>query len=111
MHSGDVVSVDFGVPVGSEPGFTRPAVVVTADLVLEGQPRTLHVVPLTTNTKRRLRSEVPVAASSLSRPSVAQCHLCTVIGVSRIGDEGVENVGPSSLAQIRSVIAELLDLP
>lgn len=111
MRSGDVLTVDFGIPIGSEPGFTRPAIVVTADLVLEGNPRTLHVVPVTTNAHRSLRSEVPVAAWTLDRPSVAQCHLCTVIGITRIADETGGNVGPASVAQIRSIIADLLDVP
>jgi mRNA-degrading endonuclease toxin of MazEF toxin-antitoxin module len=65
MHAGDVVEVDFGVPEGSEPGFVRPAVVITADLILAAGPRTLHVVPITSNTSRSLPTEVPVSASGL----------------------------------------------
>lgn len=110
MRSGDVLTVDFGIPVGSEPGFTRPAVLVTADLVLEAQPGTIHVVPLTTNVDRRLRSEVRLTASTLERPSVAQCHLCTVIGMGHVVDQPGGNVGPAATAQIRSIIADLLDI-
>lgn len=45
MHAGEIIDVDFGVPAGSEPGFTRPAAVVTAELILRSRPRTVHVVP------------------------------------------------------------------
>lgn len=47
MQLGDVVHVDFGVPAGSEPGFVRPAIVVTADPILQARPRTIQVVPVT----------------------------------------------------------------
>ena len=109
MRAGDAVTIDFGLPIGSEAGFRRPAVVVTADAVLRSRPPTIHVVPLTTNVARALPTEVPV--DGLDRPSVAQCHLCTVVSVQRVVDDIGENVGPSSLAQIRSVVADLLDVP
>jgi len=38
MLAGDLIQVDFGVPAGREPGFVRPAVVVTADAVLAFEP-------------------------------------------------------------------------
>lgn len=110
MQGGDLVEVDFGLPVGSEPGFRRPAVVVTSDLVLAAGPRTVHVVPVTSNVVRRLRSEVVLAENGLDRPSVAQCHLCTVVSTERIGDQR-GTVGAVALAEIRTVIGDLLDVP
>lgn len=111
MRAGDVVDVDFGMPAGSEPGFVRPAVVVTADLILAASPRTVHVVPVTSNTTRSLPTEVPVSAPGLDRPSMAQCHLCTVISTQRTepGDRG--SVGAVALAQIRSVLSDIFDIP
>ena len=35
MRAGDVVRCDFGTPARGEPGFVRPAIVVTSDEVLE----------------------------------------------------------------------------
>lgn len=111
MRAGDVVGVDFGVPKGSEPGFVRPAVVVTADLILQARPRTIHVVPITSNTTRSLPTEIVVSATGLEQPSAAQCHLCTVVSSERLtgGDRG--NVGAAALAQVRSVLGDLLDIP
>jgi len=111
MRAGDLVAVDFGVPAGSEPGFVRPAVVVTADFVLQGRPRTVHVVPVTGNLDRSLPTEVRLDAPGLDKPSAAQCHLCTVVSVERIAAGRHGGVGAEALTQIRSVLADLLDLP
>ena len=110
MRAGDVVRVDFGVPAGSEPGFERPAVIVTADAVLVHRPRTIHVVPLTSNVARGLPFEVVVTTPELEVRSVAQCHLCTVISITRVQEREYGSIGAASLAQVRSVIADLLDL-
>jgi mRNA interferase MazF len=109
MRAGDLVDVDFGVPIGSEPGWLRPAIVVTASAYLEAQPRTLHVVPLTTNTRRLMLTEVEIDPGDTERPSVAQCHVCQCISRERIVHEW-GNVGPVALAQLRSVLADLLDI-
>lgn len=111
MHAGEIVEVDFGVPAGSEPGFIRPAVVVSAELILRSRPRTLHVVPVTSNIARSLPTEVPVRAAGLDRPSVAQCHLCTVVSTERIVATDAGNIGAAALAQVRSLLADLLDIP
>lgn len=63
VRSGDVLSVDFGVPVGSTPAMIRPAVVVTADLTLSVYRTTFHVVPVTTNVDRAWASEVHLVHS------------------------------------------------
>ncbi len=111
MRAGDVVGVDFGVPAGSDPGFVRPAIVVTADLVLQGRPRTIHVVPVTSNTRRALPTEVVVSAPGLDHPSAAQCHLCTVVSTERLIEGERGNVGAASLAAVRAVLGDLLDIP
>lgn len=110
MRAGDVVEVDFGVPAGSEPGFRRPAVVVTADLILGSSPRTVHVVPITGNVERSLPTEVLVQAEGLDRPSAAQCHLCTVVSNERIAPTAGGSVGVAALAQVRAVLGDLLDI-
>lgn len=110
MKAGDLVEVDFGIPAGSEPGFRRPAVVVTADAVLEAAPRTVHVVPVTSNVERAFLTDVPLVDSGLERASAAQCHLCTVVSTERLGDP-VGSVGALTLTQIRAVVGDLLDIP
>ena len=109
--SGDVVRVDLGTPIGSEAGMIRPAVVVTAQRVLEHSPTVVQVVPLTT-TIRGWASEVTLPAdpgAGLDEVSAAQCQHVRAISTRRIVD-AVGNVGPMSLRQIRETVAVLLDL-
>lgn len=111
MQAGDIITVDFGIPSGSGPGFEHPAIVVTADLVVAQMPRTFHVVPVTSNVKRAMSTDVPVDSDRLDKNSVGQCHLLTVTEIERVKDDGGRgNIGSVALAQLRSVIADLLDL-
>lgn len=110
--SGDVVDLDLGVPEGSEAGFVRPCILVTAQRVLDTGPSVVHVVPLT-STLRPFRSEVmiePDPSNGLSAVSAAQCQHLRAVALGRTS-RASGNVGPTVLAQIREVIALLLDLP
>ena len=104
MRAGDIVRVDFGTPARGEPGFVRPAVIVTSDDVLEFRQHAVVVVPCTTN-RRGWLTEVEVADVG-----VAQAHLPTTISVDRLVDEGAANVGPVALRQIRELITDLLGI-
>ncbi len=111
-NSGDVVDLELGLPEGREAGFRHPAVLVTAQRILDAQPTVVHVVPLTT-TIRPFHSEVvlePDAANGLQDVSAAQCQHLRAVSPSRI--RAVRgNVGPSALSQLRETIAVILDLP
>lgn len=104
MRAGDVVRCDFGTPARGEPGFIRPAIIVTSDDVLEFRQHAVVVVPCST-TSRGWLSEVDVAEFG-----VAQTHLPTTISVGRIVDTTETNVGPVTLRQMRELIADLLGL-
>ena len=110
--SGDVVDLDLGTPEGREAGFRHPAVVVTAQRILEANPTVAHVVPLT-STVRGYHSEItiePDADNGLRSVSAAQCQHLRAISPRRIlAVSG--NVGVAALAQIRETVAVLLDLP
>jgi mRNA interferase MazF len=111
LTSGDVVDVDFGEPIGREAGFARPAVVVTAQTVLDESPNIVQVVPVT-STVRQFRTEVPIgesAGNGLKAPSVAQCQHIRAVSPHRVtGIRG--NVGPVALAQIRVLVGRIVDL-
>lgn len=111
LRSGDVVRLDLGLPSGHEAGFRHPAVVVTAQRILDAGPSVVHVVPLT-STLRRFGSEVrigPDPSSGLDHASAAQCQHLRAVSTGRI-DEVRGNVGAVALAEIREVVAVLLDL-
>lgn len=104
MRAGDVLRVDFGNPARGEPGFVRPAIVVTSNDVLEFRQSAVVVVPCTT-TRRGWLTEIDIAEFG-----VAQSHLPTTISVDRVLEVTESNVGAATLRQIREMIAELLEL-
>lgn len=111
-NSGDVVEVEFGAPEGREAGMRLPAVVVTAQRILDATPSILQVVPLT-RTIRSFHSEVvvePDQANGLEESSAAQCQHLRAVSPGRIV-EVRGNVGSTVLTQIRETIAVILDLP
>lgn len=108
---GDVVTVDLGTPIGSEAGLRRPAVVVTAGLVLRGGPNVIQVVPLT-RTLRASSVEVrirPDAENGLADPSLAQCQHLRSVATERLVERRGQ-VGPVVLAEIRETLSVLMDL-
>jgi mRNA interferase MazF len=110
--SGDVVDLELGVPECREAGFRHPAVLVTAQRILDADPNVVHVVPLT-STIRSFHSEIfiePDPSNGLSTASAAQCqHIRAVSPQRLVNTRG--NVGGAQLAQIRETIAVILDLP
>ena len=112
LTSGEVVDLELGTPEGREAGFRHPAVLVTAQRILDAEPSVVHVVPLT-STIRAFGSEItiePDEANGLDVVSAAQCQHIRAISPGRIN--GVRgNVGASVLAQLRESLAVLLDLP
>lgn len=111
LTSGDVVDLDLGTPVGREAGFRHPAVVITAQRILDNEPSVVHVVPLTT-TIRRSGSEVqllPDERNGLDARSAAQCQHLRSVSSERVA-AGRGNLGPVVLGQLREVVALLLDL-
>jgi mRNA interferase MazF len=112
LSSGDIVDVDLGMLEGRQAGFRHPAVVVTAQLILNSNPSVIQLVPLT-STIRGFDSEVtvePDAANGLPLTSAAQCQHIRAVALGRI-TAACGNVGPAVLAQIREGIAMLLDIP
>jgi len=111
LNSGDVVQLDLGQPSGREAGFWHPAVVVTAQRILDAGPSVVHVVPLTSRI-RRFGSEIqidPDKSNGLAQPSAAQCQHLRAVSTGRI-EQVCGNVGIQALTQVREVISVFLDL-
>lgn len=109
--SGDVVELNLGRPEGREAGFRHPAVVVTAQRILDGSPTVLQVVPLT-STLRGYHSEIviePDSANGLDATSAAQCQHVRAMSPGRI-ETTLGNVGAIHLAQIRETIVVIIDM-
>ncbi len=110
LSSGDIVELDLGLPVGREAGFAHPAIVVTAQRILDANPSVVQVVPVT-STLRPFGTEVPIEpddSNGLRHSSAAQCQHVRAVSVGRIlTTRG--NTGPMVLGQVRETLALLLD--
>jgi len=104
---GDIVWVDFGVPRGSEPATSRPAIVLQADWLLESKLKTILVVPLTTNTALEAfpgNVLIPAAASGLPQDSVAAVTQVGPVSREFIDPFAAGSVPPYLLAQVAAGI-------
>ena len=111
LTSGDIAELELGPPAGREAGYRHPAVVVTAQRILDAGPNVVQVVPLTT-TIRGFGSEVliePDGNNGLQHASAAQCQHVRAVSIRRV-DHVRGNVGAVALTQIRDVIGLILDI-
>jgi mRNA interferase MazF len=112
LTSGDVVELGLGLPEGREAGFRHPAVVITAQRILDAEPNVIQVVPLTT-TLRGFVSEItiePDADNGLQYDSAAQCQHIRSVSTGRV-NEVHGNVGLIVLNQILDTVGLILDIP
>ena len=87
MTRGDVYMLDFGIPLGSEPGMRRPVVIIQTDKDNLNGLNTKVVIPITSNTiNADLKGNVflPKKESGLSKDSVALIHQIVVVDKFRL---------------------------
>lgn len=107
MTCGEICWIDLGLPLGHEPGFRRPALVIQSDSLNESRLGTTLVIPLTTNVALAdYRGNVFVSSedSGLPKASVALCSQIMVVDKTRLE----EAVGRIPQALIDEVVDELL---
>jgi mRNA interferase MazF len=108
MQAGEVVEIDFGLPLGSGAGVVRPAVLVASSVILRRDPHTFQVVPLTTNVERDLPHELRL--ESWRPPSAAQCHLLTTVDRAACTGVVLGQISPVDLRRIRELLRDMLDI-
>ncbi len=107
---GEIYNVDLGQPVGHEPAFRRPAVVVSVDILNNGAGGLIVVVPVTT-TGYGLRSHVELdpEGSGLDHASYARCDQLRVVSIERLSyRQGM--VSPEQMNAIDQALRFVLDL-
>ena len=102
VRRGDVWWVDFGEPLGSEPGYRRPALVVSSDRFNRSRIATVIVTAVTSN--RRLASapgnvELEAGAAELPKDCVVNVTQTLVVDRSRL----TEPIGSLDTAHLRQV--------
>ncbi len=81
---GQVHDVDLGQPVGHEPAFLRPAVVISVDAINNGPGGLTAVVPISSNAYGlRSHIEIEPGLSGLDHVSYARCDQLRVISTKR----------------------------
>jgi mRNA interferase MazF len=107
---GEVYDVNLGRPVGHEPAFVRPAVVVSVDLVNNAPGELVVVVPVSSSAYG-LRSHVELEpdASGLDRTSYARCDQLRMISTRRLSSRR-GRVAPDELRAIDQALRFVLDL-
>lgn len=82
MTRGEIWLVDFGVPIGSEAGYRRPAVVLQNNDFNQSNIATCTVIPLTSNmllAEYTPNVVVPKKGSGLTKDSVVIIPLVTTV--------------------------------
>ncbi len=107
---GEVHLVDLGQPVGHEPPFRRPAVVVSVDILNNGPGGLMVVVPITT-VGYGLRSHVELDpdSSGLEHTSYARCDQLRVVSVARLSSQ-LTILSPEQMQAIDQTLRFVLDL-
>jgi len=104
ISQGDVWWADLGEPVGSEPGFRRPVIVVQGDSFNRSALRTVVAVPLTSNLRWATAPgnvRLSTRATGLPRDSVANVSQLVAVDKSIL----VERVGKLPSAKLDLVLA------
>jgi mRNA interferase MazF len=105
VNRGDIYLCDFGTPVGHDPGFRRPAVVVSHDEISRhGVPVVLPV----TRTRRGFATHVELDGV-LPVVSYVQCELIRAVSADRL-IRPVAALDTASLAKIEAILRRILDL-
>lgn len=103
VSQGDVFWADFGEPIGSQPGFVRPVIIVQSDAFNLSQIATVVVVPLTSNLALELfpgNVLLPSKATGLTKDSVANVSQVTTVDRVQL----TERIGSLSRAKRDAVL-------
>jgi mRNA interferase MazF len=84
ISQGDVWWADLGTPSGSEPGFTRPVVVVQGDALNRSRLATVVCVPLTSNLGwAEAPGNVLLSARTTSLPKDSVANISQIVTLDR----------------------------
>jgi mRNA interferase MazF len=112
-NRGEIWFADLNPPHGTEPGKTRPVLVIQAQGLLDaGHPSTI-VIPLTTNVMddaEPLRIRVP-ASGRLRRDSDLLIDQLRAVDNRRLVQGPLSRLSPRQMQTVEHAIHEILDLP
>ncbi len=107
---GEIYDIDLGQQIGHEPGFTRPAVVVSVNVINNGLGELVSVVPIASKFYG-LRSHVELdpEASGLGHVSYTRCDQIRTISTRRLSARRGE-ASQDEIQDISQALRFILDL-
>ena len=112
MNRGEIWWADFGRPLGSEPGYRRPVIILQADSFNRSRIQTVVVVPLSTNAGLALAPGNMLCRqreTGLKRASVANVSHLTVVDRGRLAEK-VGVLSARLLTQVEDGVRQVLSL-
>jgi mRNA interferase MazF len=106
IKQGDIYWIDLGEPIGSEPAYIRPYVVIQNDLLNSSQIRTVIVCALTSNLRRAKAMGnilLKLGEGNLDRESVVNVSQIFMVDKALL----TEKIDPLSKERIRQILAGL----
>jgi mRNA interferase MazF len=102
IQQGEIYWIDLGTPIGSEPAFLRPYVVIQNDLVNSSQIRTVIVCALTTNLRRaRALGNVLLDPQEGDRPEQSVVNVSQIFTIDKaLLTARIGTLSPSRIQQI-----------
>ena len=106
IHQGDIYWIDLGQPLGSEPAYMRPYVVIQNNVLNHSQIRTVIVCALTTNLRRAKAIGnvlLEVGEADLSEQSVVNISQVFTVDKTLL----TEKIGSLSRQRVQEILAGL----
>jgi mRNA interferase MazF len=113
IKRGEIYWADLGEPIGSEPGFDRPVVIVQADPYNSSSLNTTIAVILTTNIRLGAvpgNAVLPSVATGLERDSIANVTGVVTIDRERLQPYPAGEVPPYLMTEIDEGLRKVLHL-
>jgi mRNA interferase MazF len=104
ISQGEIWWADLGSPIGSEPGFRRPVVVIQGDAFNRSSLRTVVCVALTSNLRwADAPGNVRLTARATGLPAESVANVTQVVTLDR--DALVDRIGRLSATKLELVLA------
>ncbi|WP_419850521.1 type II toxin-antitoxin system PemK/MazF family toxin [Candidatus Poriferisocius sp.] len=113
IQRGDVYWVDLPTPAGSEPGYRRPVLVVSADDFNQGRISTAIAAAISSNVHLLGTPgivELPASDSGLERDSIINLSQLITLDKSRLTDWTGTTLSGATMRQVDEGLAQILQL-
>ncbi len=113
VRRGDIYWVNLREPIGSEPGYRRPILIISADSLNESRLRTVIAAAITSNTRLLGMTGIvalPVNGSGLDRDSVINLNQLATINKDDVTDWTGATLSAEVMRLVDDGLAQILQL-